>query len=314
MKKDNSTRFGATDLFMLIAVLLWALNFSFIKIALRQFSPHGFNGPRLALASILLLGFLWWKEGEILPARGDLWKIAALGLVGNTFYQVLFINGISLTTASSTSLIMTITPILIALMSAAFIRERIHWAGWLGIFISFFGLYYVLFGRVSSSALAGQSLKGDLMILLGNLCWASYTVFSKPLLERMSPLKLTSLTLASGTLFYLPFAGGDMLRQPWGSISGESWAAFLYSSILAIALSYVIWYSSVRRVGNTKTGIYNNITPVLTVFFAHLFLGENITLGQMAGAVTILLGFYLTRSGYRWFERSTKAFRSESRL
>ncbi len=314
MKNNNSTRFGATDLFMLMAVLLWALNFSFIKLALHQFSPHGFNGPRLALASILLLAFLKWKEGRILPAWRDLWKIAVLGLVGNTLYQALFINGISLTTASSTSLIMTMTPIFIAVMSAAFIHERIHWAGWLGIFISFFGLYYVLFGRISSSALAGPSLKGDLMILLGNLCWASYTVFSKPLLGRISPLKLTSLTLASGTLFYLPFAATDMLRQTWNSISGASWAAFLYSSVLAIALSYVIWYSSVRRVGNTKTGIYNYITPVLTVFFAHLFLGESVTLGQMAGAVIILLGFYLTRSGYRWFERSARTSRSEGRL
>lgn len=304
---ENSSKLGATDFFMLLAVLLWAVNFSFIKIALREFSPHSFNGPRLTLASLLLLTFLWRKEGGISLDRADIWKVVVLGIVGNTFYQLLFINGISLTTASSTSLIMTMTPIFIALMSAIFIRERIHWAGWAGILISFFGLYLILFSRASFSALSSRSLKGNLMILLGNLGWAIYTVFSKPLLEKISPLKLTSLTLTIGTFFYLPFAAKDILRQPWDSLSSKSWAAFLYSSILAIAVSYVIWYSSVKRVGNTKTGIFNNITPVLTVFFAHLFLRESITIRQVAGALIILLGFYLTRSGYRWFERKKES-------
>jgi drug/metabolite transporter (DMT)-like permease len=304
MKKENSSRLGPTDFFMLLAVLFWAVNFSFVKIALREFSPHRFNGPRLALASVLLLVFLWKKEGGISLDRADAWKVLILGIVGNTFYQLLFINGISLTTASSTSLIMTMTPIFIALMSAIFIRERIHWAGWAGIFMSFFGLYLVVFSRGSFSPLLGQNLKGNLLILLGNLCWAAYTVFSKPLLDKMSPLKLTTLTLAIGSLFYLPFTAKNMLRQPWVSLSSQSWAAFFYSSIFAIAVSYVIWYSSVRRVGNTKTGIYNNITPIFTVFFAHLFLRESISVRQVVGALIILLGFYLTRSGYRWFERN----------
>ncbi len=307
MNTDNSSKFGATDVWMLLAVLIWAMNFSFIKIALREISPNGFNGPRLALAALLLLAFLWRKEGRISLDRADLWKIVILGLVGNTSYQLLFINGFSLTTASTASLIMTMTPIFIALMSAIFIRERIHWAGWLGIAISFFGLYLIIFSQGGLSPLSGQNLKGNLMILVGNLFWAAYTVFSKPLLEKISALKLTSLTLAIGALFYLPFAAKEIIQQPWNSVSSKGWAAFLYSSILAIAVSYVIWYSSVRRVGNTKTGIFNNITPVFTVFFAYLFLHERVTVQEVAGAVIILFGFYLTRSGYRWFERGKKA-------
>jgi drug/metabolite transporter (DMT)-like permease len=59
----------------------------------------------------------------------------------------------------------------------------------------------------------------------------------------------------------------------------------------------------VRRIGNTKTGIFGNITPVFTVFFAHLFLSERVAIPEVAGAVVILLGFYLTRFGYRWFEK-----------
>lgn len=288
---------------MLFTVLIWAVNFSVVKVALREFTPHAFNGPRLSLASLALLFFLWKKEGRPSLRREDWLKVIVLGLVGNTLYQTLFINGISQTTASTTSLVMTMTPIFIALMSAIFIHERIHWAGWAGIFLSFGGLYLVLFGPALDFNLAGQELQGNLLILLGNLCWATYTVFSKPLLRRFSPLKLTTLTLASGTLFYLPLAGRELFRLPWASLSRSSWLALLFSAFFAIALSYVIWYSSVRRVGNTKTGIYGNITPVFTVFFAHFFLGEGVTFFQVVGAAIIFFGFYLTRSGYRWFEK-----------
>lgn len=300
---ENSSRLGATDLFMLLTVLVWAFNFSVIKIALKEFTPGSFNGPRLTIASLLLLIFLRLKEGSAAPPRGDLSKLIALGIVGNTFYQYLFINGIHRTSASTTSMILTMTPILIALLSAIFIKERIHWVGWLGILTSFFGLYFVVFGNSTGVSIGERILSGNLMILFGNLFWAIYTVFSKPLLERMSPLRMTALTLSFGALFYLPLTVREIAALDWSSLSARSWAALLFSAVLAIAMSYVIWYSSVKRVGNTKTGIYSNITPVLTAFFAHLFLGERIGLTKVIGALVIILGFYLTRFGYRWFKK-----------
>jgi len=305
---ENSARLGVTDLFMLLTVLIWGFNFSVIKIALREFTPGSFNGPRLTIASLLLLLFLRLKEGSIAPPRGDLLKLVILGIVGNTFYQYLFINGISRTSASTTSMILTMTPILIAVLSAVFIKERIHWVGWLGILTSFVGLYFVIFGNSSGVSLGERILSGNLMILFGNLFWAVYTVFSKPLLDRMSPLRVTALTLAFGTLFYLPLTVREMAALPWGSLSARSLAALLFSAVFAIALSYFFWYSSVKRVGNTKTGIYSNITPVLTVFFAQILLGERLSLTKVIGALVIILGFYLTRFGYRFFVKRTDAF------
>jgi len=299
----NSSRLGATDLFMLLTVVVWGFNFSVIKVALREFTPGSFNGPRLTFASLLLLLFLRLKEGSIAPPRGDLLKLVILGIIGNTFYQFLFINGLDRTSASSTSLILTMTPILIALLSAVFIRERIHWIGWLGILTSFGGLYFVVFDRSAGISLGAQGLRGDLMILLGNIFWAVYTVFSKPLLDRMSALRLTTLTLAFGALFYLPLTVREIAALDWRALSGRSWAAMLFSAIFAIAASYVVWYSSVKRVGNTKTGIYSNITPVFTVVFAELILGERIGPTKVIGALVIVLGFYLTRFGYRWFRK-----------
>jgi len=302
-------KFGATDLFMLSAVLIWGVNFSFVKIALREFSPLGFNGIRLFFASLILIFVLFIsKEGLAIP-KSDFWKIIVLGIIGNTAFQLLFIHGLNWTTASKTSIVMAMTPVFVALLSTGLKYEKIHWAGWLGIAISFIGFYFVITNQVGAFRFSWQSLRGDLFIFAGNFFWAVYTVFSKPLLEKISPLKLTSVTLAVGTFFFLPFAAKDVIQLNWNDLSVQAWAALFFSALFAIAICYVIWYASVKRVGNSKTAIYGYITPIFTIIFAYFFLSERMTLLQMVGALIIITGVYLTRSGYRLFVKRKNGVR-----
>jgi drug/metabolite transporter (DMT)-like permease len=293
---NRDKRFGRTDIFMLLATLFWAVNFSIIKIALREFSPSGFNGLRFLFSSLLLLLVLWGSGEGFFLSWADSWKALVLGLVGVAIYQTLFIHGISLTSASNTSLIMAMTPVLIALMSSFFRIERISPAGWAGIFISFIGLYLVVTKQTPGLEWTWKSLKGDSLIFAGNICWAAYTVFSKPLLKRIPPLKLCAWTMFLGTLLYLPFVVKDIRDIPWARLSLTAWASLLYSGLFAIVISCVIWFASLKKVGNAKTGIYGNITPVFAALFAYFFLAERITVFQIVGALIIFSGFYLTRS------------------
>jgi len=300
---EEPKKFGSTDFFMLVAVLFWAVNFSFVKIALREFSPLGFNGIRLFFASLILIIILFLSRESFSIARSDLWKIFVLGIIGNTVFQLFFIHGLNWTTASNTSIVMAMTPVFVALLSTLLKHEKIHWAAWLGIVISFVGFYFVITKQVGTFHFELSSLRGDLLIFTGNIFWALYTVFSKPLLGRISPLKLTTATLAIGTFFYLPFSARDIVQLRWSDISFQAWAALFYSGLFAIAISYVIWYASVKRVGNSKTAIFGNITPVFAVIFAYIFLSERLTSLQITGALVIFAGVYLTRLGYRFFEK-----------
>jgi drug/metabolite transporter (DMT)-like permease len=300
---QDQEKFGLTDIYMLLAILIWAINFPFIKIALREFSPLAFNGIRLTFASVVLVFFLILAKHELRVEKRDLWKLIILGIIGNTIYQMLFIHGIHLTTASSTAIIMAMTPASVALLSSFFKHEKLHWAAWLGIVLSFIGFYLVITEQPGTFIFSWKSLKGDMMIFFGNIVWAVYTVFSKPLLGRISPLKWSALTLAVGTVFYLPFCVPAFVRQDFGQISYKDWSILIYSGLFALAFSYVAWYASVRRVGNSKTAIYGNITPVMTVIFAYIFITEKVSLWQAFGALIILSGVYLTRSGYRSFRK-----------
>jgi drug/metabolite transporter (DMT)-like permease len=292
---------GATDVFMLLAVWLWSLNFPFIKIALREFSPFGFNGIRLLFASVMLLIVLLLSGQGLNFSKSEMSKILIMGISGNTCYQLVFIHGINRTTASNTAIIIALAPVFIALASSIFKHEHLNWAAWLGISVSFVGFFFVIMKQPASFSFSRPALTGDFLILLGNIFWAVYTVLAKPLLEKHTPLQVTSVTMIVGTLFYIPFCIPDMIRLPYRTISLQAWAALGYSGLFALVICYIIWYASVKRVGNSRTAIYDNFIPVLTVLFAFILLGERITLFQALGALVIFAGVYLTRSGYRYF-------------
>ena len=299
-------KIGLTDLLMILALLLWAVNFSFVKIALREFSPLAFNGIRLVFASACLMFFLFLSGERVSIQRAHFLPFLGLGLLGNTIYQMVFIFGIDRTTASNSAIIIASSPILIAILSLWMKHEKLHPASWIGIAISFAGLYFVVTSRYGVIRLTEQSFAGDMLIFIGNISWAFFTVLSKPLLTRVSPLKLSAWTMSLGTMLYVPFCVRDLLTAPYARISLEAWVILLYSGLFSLGICYVIWYSSVKRVGNSRTSVYDNILPVFTVVFAYFLLGERLSTVQALGALVIFLGVYLTRSGYKWFIRMDK--------
>ncbi len=299
----DEAKIGKTDLLMVLTILLWAVNLSVIKIGLREFTVHGFNAVRLGLGAVIYVAILAWRGRKSLPPKGDGWKTLVLGLFGITIYQVFFIRAISLTSASTTSIIMATTPVFIALLSSAVGQERITWAGWLGIGISFAGFILVVYHQNGGVALSWQGVQGAVFILLSNLSWAAYTVISKPLLERTSAFNLTALATAAGTLVYLPYTIPDLKLIAWSRITWRGWGAVAYSGLVAVVLCFVLWSYSVQKVGSSKTGIYSNLTPVFATAFAAVALSERISGHQAAGALLILGGVYLTRSGYRFLVR-----------
>ncbi|MFQ6038696.1 MAG: DMT family transporter, partial [Candidatus Aminicenantales bacterium] len=302
----NSERWGRTDVFMLLAVVFWAVNFAFIKIALREFRPLAFNGLRMTFASLVMMGILILTGKGLRVPRRDFWKVFLLGIVGNTLYQMFFIHGLNMTTASNTSIIMAMTPASVAFLSSVLKHETLHWAAWLGIFLSFVGFWMVITGEPGAFLFSWERLRGDVLIFLGNIVWAVYTVFSKPVLTRVSPLKWASLTMAAGTLFFSPFCVPALVEQDFHQVTARGWGILVYSGFFALAVSYVIWYASVQRVGNSRTAIYGNVTPVFTVGFAAVVLSERLSPWQAIGALIIFAGVYLTRSGYRLFQRKTR--------
>lgn len=286
----------AVDLALVGMAFIWGVNFAVVKTALTELSPLAFNALRFSIASLLTLAALWLVERDVRPSRGDGWRFLALGLVGNAGYQFLFINGLNRTTSGNGSLILATVPVFVPLIGMLLRIERINARAWIGIALSFTGIALIVLGSGEEVGLASEMTVGNLMILAAATLWASYTVLSRPLLARYSPLKVTALAMLAGTPFIVLYAIPGLRAQDWDAVSWQGWGGLAFSSILAIALAYVVWNLGVSRVGGTRTAVYNNLTPVVAALTGWLFLEESITLWVIGGAALIFSGIYLTRT------------------
>jgi drug/metabolite transporter (DMT)-like permease len=295
--RERARAWTSTDLVMLSVVLIWGINFSVIKLSLRSLSPLAFNSLRFTLATIILLTILRLRGETFRLTRRDLLPVIFLGLVGHTLYQLLFINGLAHTTAANSALLMATAPIFVAIYGQVLRIERASIWTWAGIILSFIGIVLLIGGSGASLRLGAETIVGDLMVLAAAMLWAAYTTGSKPLLARYSPLKLTALTMVAGTIPLVVVSIPPLRSQDWGAVTAGAWMGWLYSSLFAVVVAYLGWYTSVARVGTTRTAIYSNLTPVVAIVVAWVALGDQRSLLQRLGAAIVLAGLVLTRRG-----------------
>ncbi len=188
-------------------------------------------------------------------------------------------GGVARTSASNSALIFGCTPITVSLLSAWLGHERPGWTRWAGAAVSLTGIYLV----VGQGARQGtSSLIGDAMIFCAMLCWAGYTVGTKPLLSRYSPLFITGLTMAIGTAVYAPVALLWLRGVDLGRLSTPAWLGIVYSALFSLVAAYVIWYTAVQKLGGGRTSMYSNIVPMVAMAVAAIVLGEPLD-GDEAG-------------------------------
>lgn len=291
----ESKSFSSVDVLLVVMSFVWGLNFTIIKSALNFFQPLSFNALRFGLASILLLFFLKLMEKNLKIQRTDVKRFIILALIGNTLYQILFINGIFRTTAGNSSLILATTPIFVAMFNAYLGIEKVERRIWQSVIISFTGIALIVLGSGKPVSFNAQTLQGDILILACTICWSAYTVLSKPLLKRYSPLKLVSLTVAMGTPPLIALAAPSMAAQKWKAIPLEAWLGLAYSACLAVAIGYAIWYTGVSRIGSAKTALYEYLITIIAIAASWILLGETMSSLQLMGAILVFIGLYLPR-------------------
>jgi drug/metabolite transporter (DMT)-like permease len=215
-------------------------------------------------------------------------------VLGHFVYQLCFMGGLARTTVSNVSLILGCSPVVVTFLSAAAGHERVGARHWGGALLSLAGIY-LLTSR--GAALSQSTLAGDALCVAAVACWSIYTVASRPMLEHHTPMTVTGYSMAIGTLLYVPFGMSDLRRLDWGAVSVASWLSLVYSATFALYLAYLIWYTSVQRVGNVRTSVFSNLLPLLSILIAAAWLGERLTSAELGGAVAIVGGVALTRIG-----------------
>lgn len=301
-------RLSRLDALLILMALIWGTNYTVIKFAFREIAPQAFNAVRLVVASLIMIGTMvvtrrmMWNPAEVFYTREPLTRrdwmaLAGLGLVGHCLYQFLFIGGVARTSVANSSLLLATSPVLITLSAdmmrrAGVTSERVTPLHWAGTLMSLLGVFIVV---RSGGSTAAQSLTGDVMMAGAVVCWSIYTIAARPLMARHSPVGVTALSMAFGTLFYVPLTVPALARVSWTAIGPGTRLALAYSAVLSICVAYVIWYVSVRELGTARTAVYSNLLPIIAMAAAFVWLREPLGAAKLGGAALVLLGVALTR-------------------
>jgi drug/metabolite transporter (DMT)-like permease len=283
--------FGLGDVMALATVVLWGVSFTVIKSAYDEFTPLAFAGVRFVIASLALLLVLALLRQPLSVQRGDLARVAAVGLFHVAFYQIFFGIGLKYTTASNSVLIINTAPVITALLVWATRSEPITWRQAVGIALALAGV--VLLVEASGSLSAGH-LKGDVITMLAAVSYAVTPVIVLPLYQRYSSFTIMAYGMVAGTIVLLLVGLPEIARQSW-AVSRVAWAQLAYAALGAGTLGYLFWYEGIRRIGPTRATAYFFLIPPVGVITAVTVLHEPFGVLHLVGAVVILAGVALTR-------------------
>jgi drug/metabolite transporter (DMT)-like permease len=282
------------DALLVLMILIWGANFSIVKVALRDFPELAFNAMRMIVGSTVFVSVIRFTHHESraqLTAR-DWRELAMLGAVGTFLYQLFFVAGVRRTSVANSSLIIGISPVVIAVMSSLAGHERIKAMRWVGVGLALRGLYLVV-GR--GLDLTGATWRGDALMMAGVICWSWFSVASQPILKRHSPLIVIGLAFSIGGALYVITLLPWLIRIDWRAVSTSSWMLMLISALFSLNLSYWIWYTGLQKLGGSRTSVYSYLTPIVAIIVAAIWIGEPISTNQIAGAIAIFSGLLITR-------------------
>src|SRR5262244_2536300 len=160
---EHQSSFGSTDLLLLWMTVIWGSNFTAIKYSLEDLLPLSFNALRFTLASAVMLIIVLTSRGGFKIAAGDGKKLFALGLLGNTFYQTLFITGMAHTRAGNAALILATTPLFTAILGRIRKQEYFTARGVVGLLLAFAGIVMIVVSGRGELSL-GETILGDSLL------------------------------------------------------------------------------------------------------------------------------------------------------
>ena len=288
--RHRSLAYGALTL----AAVVWGGSIVGQKIALESFSAVEVSVLRGVGALGILVPLWWWSEGRRMAfSRHDLAVFALLGLavLGNHLLTLLALRYIGAATAG---VIIGASPAITAFLSSLLLGDVPFRVVWVGCVLSFAGV--VLVSGIGGHTPAGElPWLGGTLVVLGLVCWALYTIGSRRVMERVSPLTVNWTTLLLSILFQIPFLWMDqkVVLEGMHSVSLTAWLALFYLIVFATAVGQQAWLYGVRGAGPAGAGVFVNLIPVSALILSALILGDRIGVRELVGIVMIVAGVWL---------------------
>jgi drug/metabolite transporter (DMT)-like permease len=286
----ESTAYAA----LITAAVVWGGSVIAQKIALGAFSAVEVSVFRGLGALGILIPLWWWQEqSSIKWGSRDLGILTVLGLgvVGN---HLLILYGLHYIDAGSAGVIIGASPAITAFLSSLILKDVPFERVWVGCAVSFVGVAFV--SGVNASNTSGENpFFGGILVVLALVSWALYTIGSRRVMERMSPLTVNWTTLSISILIQIPLLWTDhkFLNSGISSIPVSGWMALAYVIVFATALGQQAWLYGVSGIGPSRAGVFTNLIPVSSLMLSLFILDEALEFVKVVGIVLVLSGVWL---------------------
>ena len=275
--------------------VFFAINLSAIKFIFNEgfAKPFAINIIRVGLTTVLLWILFIFKPVKSLINKKDLGRFSLCALTGVAVNQLLFVKGLSLTFSIHAALLMLTTPILIVMIAAWILKERLNKFKISGLVLGITGAVIL----VTSKENFGEGSKaylGDLLIISNAIAYTFYFILVKPLMKSYDPILIIRVIFTIGFFMMLPFCWQEFNEVSWYTFTPLAWTNLGLVVITGTFLAYLFNVYGIKILGASIAGSYIYSQPIFAAAIAISFLGESLTATKLAAAACIFLGLYLS--------------------
>lgn len=275
--------------------LFFAINYSAVKYFTSNHiaGPFGINVIRIGISLTLFWCLFLFDRPKIKIEKKDVPAFLMCALTAIALNQMLFIKGLAFTFPIHAALLTLITPILITIIAARVLKEKITVAKIIGLFLGIAGAA-LLVGSREVSAPGENSMLGDTLVILSAVAYTFYFILVKPLMRKYSAIQVVRWIFTFGFLMILPFSYQEFNHITWQLFSFKEWFFLFLIVVPGTFFAYIFNVYGIQKLSASLAGMYIYSQPVFAVIIAMIFLKEEFSFHKMIAGLLIGMGVYLS--------------------
>ncbi|MCM1521259.1 MAG: DMT family transporter [Muribaculaceae bacterium] len=302
MEKQNNGAGGGNFLLgngcILLATIFWGVNIPFTKALIPEWmTAEGVSAVRLVGGCVLFwIASLFVKSKGI--ERQDWRKLFFGGFAGLFGFIYLFVTSLKYGEPIDISIIMTLPPVFVILMSILFRHYRPSVMEWIGVAVSFAGAVVVIVDAGGSEK-GSDKLLGDILAVISTICYAFYLFILEEPTKTYRPvtmLKWVFLFAAIPALFIVP---GMRTMPILHTTQAVPWLEIAFILFCPTFIAYFLVQPAIKNIGSELVSLYQYLLPVVATIVAVIMGMSHLKFIQVIAMVIIIAGMVLTNKGKR---------------
>jgi drug/metabolite transporter (DMT)-like permease len=285
---------GVADGAMLLVITIWAVNSVLTKAALGDhINPRVYVFLRFAIVAAILVPLLAVQGRNLRVRREDYGRFLLTGITGYALYNMLFVIGLSKTSAFSAAILVGLAPIFTLLIAMLLGLEQVRRWQWAGVGVAAAGVAIFLGDKIA----VGEPALGDLLNISAAISFAVYSLATRDLVLRYGAPVATAWSVVIGLVAVLPFTLPAVASEDWRNLGLVGWSSVAYASVMSMLVAHTLWSWAISRTGPGRTAPYLFLLPLVTGALAIVFLDDRLAPAQVVGGAIALIGVTLARLG-----------------